>query len=579
MSEGGQRPSVAGPEELRVLLEQAGDWYWEADTAMRLTAIRVTRRDPPAIAFTPWLGKCDWEIEGQLLCPASWAEHRARLTAHRPFSDLVVCRPGADARQVVMQLCGAPVLDADGRFAGYVGIGRDVSELHEANAAVRRFVDTDAQTGLPNARAFDALAQAALAGAFARGRSCALLNIGLDRIEALYSMYGHRVRDAMLAAVALRLRAALGGSAVLGRRDGDAIVALVLDAGDAAAAQECARRAVDALRQTERIENIDIHVTAPAGVAMYPRDGGELDALLDAAAAALALARQAGEGRVAAYSPALSRRHDLRQRMEERLRMADPSRDFRLVYQPLVKLPGGELAGAEVLLRWTDVELGDIDPGEFIPIAEECGLIDGLGDWVLREVCRQRQLWRGVGLELPPVAINVSGVQLRDKHLVDRILTTLDEFELSAAELEVEITETGIVDCMEEAREVLLRLRSAGIKTALDDFGVGYSNLVHLRDLPMHRLKIDRSFTMECMRDARTLTIVKSVIEMAHNLGLIVTAEGVETADQQSWMHHLGCDSAQGFHFARPMPAEDFLRAFLAGSTRRAGATRAVPLQ
>jgi EAL domain-containing protein (putative c-di-GMP-specific phosphodiesterase class I) len=172
-------------------------------------------------------------------------------------------------------------------------------------------------------------------------------------------------------------------------------------------------------------------------------------------------------------------------------------------------------------------------------------------------------MWRQIGLDLPPIAINVSGVQLRDPALVDSILLTLDEFEVSTQELEIEITETGLIDCADRARETLMRLRGAGIKAALDDFGVGFSSLSHLRDLPMHRLKIDRSFTLECMRDARTLTIVKSVIDMAHNLGLTVTAEGIETAEQKAWMHHLGCDSAQGYHFARPMPAEEFLRRFL----------------
>ena len=219
-------------------------------------------------------------------------------------------------------------------------------------------------------------------------------------------------------------------------------------------------------------------------------------------------------------------------------------------------------------MRWTDAELGDIPPGEFIPIAEESGLIEGVGDWVLREACRQRQLWRQVGLDLPPIAINVSGVQMRNHGFVDTILCALDEFEVAAEELEIEITETGLMDCSTASRDNLLRLRGAGVKAALDDFGVGFSSLAHLRDLPMHRLKIDRSFTVECMRDARTLTIVKAVIDMAHVLGLTVTAEGIENSEQRDWMHDLGCDSAQGYFFARPMPAEEFLKRYLEGRSK-----------
>src|SRR5208282_690859 len=192
----------------------------------------------------------------------------------------------------------------------------------------------------------------------------------------------------------------------------------------------------------------------------------------------------------------------------------------------------------------------------------------------LREACRQRQLWRQVGLDLPPIAINVSGVQMRNPGFVDTILSTLDEFEVAAEELEIEITETGLMDCSTASRDNLLRLRDAGVKAALDDFGVGFSSLAHLRDLPMHRLKIDRSFTVECMRDARTLTIVKAVVEMARSLGLAVTAEGIETQAQQTWMQHLGCDSAQGYLFARPMSAEDFLRVFV--DRRGRGAERSL---
>jgi EAL domain-containing protein (putative c-di-GMP-specific phosphodiesterase class I) len=262
------------------------------------------------------------------------------------------------------------------------------------------------------------------------------------------------------------------------------------------------------------------------------------------------------------YTPAVARKSDMRVRLEHRLRQTVETRDFRLVCQPMVDMHSGKPIGAECLIRWTDAELGEIRPDEFVKVAEESGLIIELGDWVLREACRMRQVWHGLGLEVPPLAINMAGAQLDQLSCVDRLLETLAEFGVAPREIEIEVTETGLFKATEVGRENIVRLCAAGVKIALDDFGVGYSSLSHLRELPIHRLKIDRSFTVACMRDARTLTIVKAVIEMARSLNIEVTAEGIETQAQQLWMQHLGCQSAQGFLFARPMPADEFLRLF-----------------
>ncbi len=565
--------SHANEASLRMLLEQAADWYWETDTGLHLTSVRAAAGAARGIGPQDWIGRRFWEVPAVLLAPLNWEEQRQCLEARRPFANLVLRMAGvASGEGRIAHFLGAPVFGAQGVFQGYVGIGRDVTEEQDARMALQRLASMDSLTQLLNRQAFDAGAQQVLADSYAHGRQCALLCIGVDRFELFNSVYGHNLGDAMLAAVAAQLRARIRPPNLLGRRGGNEIVAVLVDAQGPEQARVLAREVAQAVAQVERLGNVAVSVRASVGIGVFPTDGGDLDALLDAAEAALACARESGGASVASFTPELGRRIDLRQRLEQRLRKAYESRDFRLVYQPLVSLPEGLLVGAEALLRWKDAELGDVDPGEFIPIAEQSGLIEAVGDWVLREACRQRQLWRQVGLDLPPVAINVSGVQLRNRTVVDSILATLDEFEVLADELEIEVTETGLMDLGLEARASLERLRSAGIKTALDDFGVGYSSLAHLRDLPMHRLKIDRSFTVECMRDARTLTIVKAVIEMAHNLGLTVTAEGIETVQQQAWMHHLGCDSAQGYYFSRPLPAEEFLTRFLEGRGRAAAA-------
>jgi diguanylate cyclase (GGDEF)-like protein len=571
--------------DTRALLEVAGDWYWETDAELRLSLVRPCRgagaraRSPDALAraLAQCIGRCEWEIPGQLLRPSSWAQQQRRMAARRPFRRLVVRRTDADGVPAVVQLCGAPMIDAAGVFTGYAGIGRDVTEQFRTEEALRRLQQVDPLTGLLNRDTFDERAQQVLANAYALGGQCALVGIGVDRFEMLNRVYGRRVGDGVIAAVAARLREVIGAPHLLGRRGAGEMVALLIDIEGVEPALALVGAALAAVQPPERVGQLEVSVRASAGVAFFPRDGGDLAELLGAGDAALFRAREPGGGGLALFTPELARRAELRARLEQRLRKADQSRDFRLFYQPLVSLPEGRLVGAEALLRWHDAELGQISPAEFIPIAEESGLIVGVGDWVLRESCRQRQLWRQIGLDLPPIAINVSGVQMRDRGFVERVLATLEEFEVAGDELEIEITETGLMDCSSFSRESLQRLRAAGIKAALDDFGVGYSSLAHLRDLPMHRLKIDRSFTVECMRDARTLTIVKAVIDMAHNLGLTVTAEGIETQEQRAWMQQLGCDSAQGFLFAQPMAAEEFLQQFLDGRVQDARAAAPAP--
>jgi predicted signal transduction protein with EAL and GGDEF domain len=366
----------------------------------------------------------------------------------------------------------------------------------------------------------------------------------------------------MLALVSERMRSVVPEPNLLGRRGGDELVALLVDVSRREFAVEKALELIEAISQPAPLFEMEVKVTASIGIAFFPQDAVELDSLLDAADAAMFEAKKEGRRRYEFFTPAVARRVDLRMRLEQRLERAFEARDFRLFYQPLVCLADGKLIGAEALLRWKDIELGDIPPAEFIPIAEESGLIVEIGDWVLREACRQIQIWRQIGLKVPPIAINMSGKQLQQIGCVDNLLTVLQQFGMMPGQIEIEVTETGLLDATATARENLLGLRDAGVKIALDDFGVGYSSLSHLRDHPISRLKLDRSFTVDCMRDATTLTIVKAVIDMAHSLRLSVTAEGIETQAQQTWMQHLGCESAQGFLFARPLSAEDFVNEF-----------------
>jgi len=550
-------------QRLLSLLELSCDWLWETDDSLRFTAIQRIVPGKLALSDDELIGRRRWEMQGELIWPQSWAEHRATIEARKPFRDLIVRRWGADGQPYYHMASGMPVFDADGRFVGYRGVGTDISEQMRTHEAVERLAMRDALTGLPNWQAFDERAQRMLSNADAEGKMCAMLYIDLDDFGVLNKGHGHRVGDKVLMHVAQRVREVVREPGLVARRGGDELVALLGGVTSREEAEETAGRLIEAISQP--VLDLEIAVTASVGVAFFPQDGVDLDALLNAADAAMSHAKQLGRRTHAVFTQAIARREHLRQQLKQRLRQAFEARDLRLYYQPLVSMTSGRMVGAEALLRWKDVERGDIPPTEFIPIAEESELIIGVGDWVLREVCRQIQIWRQIGMNSPPIAINISGKQLQQGLFVDNVLAALNQFRLAPADIEIEVTETGLdtaqLDTSPISRKNIDRLHGAGVKIALDDFGVAYSSLSHLRDLPISRVKLDRTFTVACTRDARSLAIVKAVIDMAHGFKprMEVTAEGVETVVQQGWMRHLECDSAQGYLFARPMSAEDFI--------------------
>lgn len=539
------------------------DWTWEMDAQLRF--VRNSRVAGSTAPLPPLqqVGQRPWDLPGALIPPMTWDQHRAALVARKPFRDLLVRRWDEQGLPHYLLASGEPVFEADGRFCGYRGVTKDVTEHVLAHERMMRVATIDPLTQLPNRQTFDEHAGRMLADAAGQARRFALLFIDLDNFRMLNNGYGHRVGDQVLTLVAARLRKMFGDPHLLGRRGGDEFVVLLSDVPARQDAARAAQTLIENLSVPMSVFGMEITATCSVGIGFFPHDGSDLPTVLNAADAAMYQAKESGRKTYAFFTPGVARRVDLRHRLEQKLRRAVASPDFRLHYQPLVSLADGKLIGAEALIRWRDPELGEIAPGEFIQIAEESGLIVSLGDWVIAEACRTRKLWRDSGIDVPPVAINFSSVQLRQLGCVEKLLDELRRHDIPAHEIEVEVTETGLLDTSAVARENLVRMCNAGVRIALDDFGVGFSSLSHLRDLPISRLKIDRSFTVECMRDARTLTIVKAVIEMARSLGITITAEGIETQAQQAWMQHLGCDSAQGFLFARALPAEEFLALFI----------------
>ena len=409
----------------RALTELSSDWYWELNSDLRFTRIErgaLLRVHAAHLPISDVLGKQRWELKGELIQPASWDEHRATLQARQPYRDLIVRRRAPDGSARYIASSGDPVFDGQGKFQGYRGVSKDVTEQVRAKESIERLATVDAMTMLANRHSFDESARVELVQAYAQGRRCAMLFIDLDNFRLLNNGYGHRAGDEALRIVAQRLRENIPEPRLLGRRGGDELVALVTDLPHSDAAIDLARRLIAAISEPMRVLGLDLTVTPSIGIGLFPQDGVDLETLVNAADAAMYEAKQNGRCTFALYTAAVARRVELRLRLEHRLRKAIESQDFRLYFQPTVSLANGHIVGAEALMRWIDAELGEVSPSEFIPIAEESGLVVGLGDWVLREACKARRIWRGMGLEVPPLAVNIAGMHLRQASYVDGLL-------------------------------------------------------------------------------------------------------------------------------------------------------------
>jgi EAL domain-containing protein (putative c-di-GMP-specific phosphodiesterase class I) len=315
---------------------------------------------------------------------------------------------------------------------------------------------------------------------------------------------------------------------------------------------------LEAVAQPHHVDHHDLHVTASIGVSVYPDDGLDAEALIKNADTAMYQAKENGRRSFQFFKPAMNARAVERQFIEEGLRRALERREFALHYQPKVNLTTGAITGAEALIRWTHPTRGPVSPADFIPVAEDCGLILPIGAWVLREACEQARAWMDAGLPVTSMAVNVSAMEFRDKSFLDRLFATLAETGLDPRALELELTESVLMKHAASTAIILQALRKRGIQIAVDDFGTGYSSLSYLQRFPVDAVKIDQSFVRQISTAGADTTIVKAVIGMARGLKLRVIAEGVETLEQVAFLRAYRCEEAQGYYFGRPVPAQQF---------------------
>jgi diguanylate cyclase (GGDEF)-like protein len=429
--------------------------------------------------------------------------------------------------------------------------------LEIANKQLRHMATHDALTGLPNRTLLEDRLQQAMAQAQRAGQDFAVLVCDLDRFKLVNDSMGHSAGDQFLQEVARRLAGVRREGDTLARQGGDEFVFVLSPPSAEADAEAMTRRALSALAVPLNIAGMDIHIAASFGLAVYPRDGTRVEALLANADAAMYSAKQRGNC-MQRFSAALGGTAHRRLQLENDMHAALRSGQFELHYQPKVETGTGVVRSAEALLRWKHPERGYIPPVEFIPVAEETGQIGAIGNWVLREACRQVRCWIDAGYAPLRVGVNISAAQFHEAGLVDSVRAALEASQLDPKWLEIELTESCVMSNPEESIRLLEELSRMGVVVSVDDFGTGYSSMSYLRRFPIDMLKIDRTFVAEMDTREDDTSIVRAIVSLAHGLRLKVVAEGVETRAQLETLKDLGCDQYQGFHFSPAVPPEKF---------------------
>lgn len=446
---------------------------------------------------------------------------------------------------------------ADDMAFGIVSL-REVARREEAERALDYQANFDNVTGLANRNQFNDRVRQATVHAARTGRQVAVLVLSLDRFKAIKDSLGHGVGDALLQHIGHVMTADLREGDTLAHWSGNEFALVIGDMMTADDVVPVALKLLAAVLEPMTLEGRNVYTSASIGISLYPKDGTQADSLLQNADAAMSSAKSMGGNLFRFYASEMNERISALFAMESELRRAIAQDELRVYYQPRVNLASGEMSGAEALVRWQHPGRGLIPPSEFILLAEETGLILPLGEWVIKSVCRQQRAWLNTGMQVPPVAVNLSALQFRQGNLAQMIRHELEANQLDASYLELEITESALMDNFDEAVATLHQLRATGIKLSLDDFGTGHSSLSRLRRLPIDHLKIDQSFVRNLITDPEDAAVCLAIIGLAHNLRMTVIAEGVETEGQANYLRQQRCDEIQGYYFSRPLPLGDF---------------------
>lgn len=463
------------------------------------------------------------------------------------------------------ELSLAPVCNACGEVTHFVGIINDITERVSYETQLERHAHYDELTGLANRNLLTDRMEQAITYAHRTSRLAAVMMIDLDRFKVINDSLGHRTGDALLKIVAQRLSACMRPGDTVARQGGDEFVVVMADLANEDDVAPVVRKLLDSLSHRITAGEHEVVVTASVGVALYPRDGETAETLLKNADGAMYRAKELGRNGFQFYTPEMNARTLQRLELEAALRRALERDELVLFYQPKVELQHGKVVGAEALIRWRHPVLGLVSPADFIPLAEETGLIVSIGEWVIATACHQLKDWRNEGLPDISVAVNLSARQFVQEGLSSVVAQALRSSGVPANRLELEVTESAVMQDPERTVATLRELKRIGVSLSLDDFGTGYSSLNYLKRFPINTLKIDQSFVRDITTDPDDAAIAAAVISLAHILRLSVIAEGVETAAQLGYLRQHGCDEIQGYYFSRPLPADQFAALLLEG--------------
>ncbi|MEO8754149.1 MAG: EAL domain-containing protein [Casimicrobiaceae bacterium] len=474
-----------------------------------------------------------------------------------------------DGFEIPIEDSVAPIHDREGRATGAVIVFRDVSAARAMALQMAHSAEHDYLTGLPNRMLFNDRVGQAIMLAQRHIKKVAVLFLDLDGFKHINDSLGHPIGDKLLQSIAGRLVNCVRASDTVSRQGGDEFVVLLTEVEQPEDAAMSARRMLQAVAEAHSVDQHDLHVTTSIGVSVYPDDGMDAETLIKNADTAMYQAKENGRHSHRFFEPAMNVRAVERQSIEEGLRRALERQEFALHYQPKIRLGTGAITGAEALIRWTHPTRGVVTPAQFIPVAEDCGLILPIGRWVLRKACEQARAWADAGLQPMTMAVNVSAMEFLDENFLQGLFAILSETGLDARCLEIEVTESVLMQRTEATAVILRTLRRRGVQVAVDDFGTGYSSLSYLRKFPIDTLKIDQSFVREITTGPDEATIVTAVISMARSLKLRVVAEGVETAEELAFLQAHQCDEAQGYLFSRPVVPQQFAKLLASGIAAR----------
>lgn len=543
-------------ERFRSLADLSSDWYWESDEHGRITYI--------SDGLTRLLGATPEEVIGKTRRERTTnkdqpglKEYEAKMARREPFRDIEYSAY-VPAKGTVQHaaLSGEPVFE-DGKFIGYRGVGRDITERIQTERHLAQMATHDTLTGLPNRTLLNQRLQHMLETSDEK-RSVVVLFIDLDRFKEINDTMGHGPGDELLKEVAQRLRNNVRPDDVVARLGGDEFVVAAHCSYGTHSATRLVQKLWAALAQPMELAGQEVFVRASVGISMSPQHGITKETLLQNADIAMYRAKESGRNGYRFFEEEMSAQAKRRMIIENSLHRALERNEFELHYQPQLKLETMEVVGMEALVRWNHPLLGRVSPLEFIPVAEERGVIAAIGKWVLEEACRQTRRLIDTHNRPIRISVNLSARQLKNERLVEDVREALENNGLHAHLLELELTESALIDDIKLSTEVFHQLKSLGVSLAVDDFGTGYSGLAYLGQFPLDVLKLDRSFVNQTGRSGSgNRRVIRAFIEMAHTLDLSVVAEGVETEDMRDFLKDAACDEAQGYLFARPLPIDE----------------------